>query len=101
MFTTKGFGHYLKKHRLEVLRETLREFSRRTGRDAGNLSRVERSKVLPAVPMAGALLRLYHTPIYHDGLRRKAWNAYWVLKMQETASLLREHAPEGFQILRA
>ena len=38
---------------------TLREFGRAHHLDAGNLSRVERSKVLPSAPMAMILLYTY------------------------------------------
>lgn len=38
---------------------TLREFARAKDLDAGNLSRVERSRVLPSVPTAKRLLLVY------------------------------------------
>ena len=41
------------------MRMTLREFARSHRIDAGNLSRIERSKVLPSAPMALYWLRTY------------------------------------------
>ncbi len=38
---------------------TLREFARTNELDAGNLSRIERSKVLPEAPLAMTLLLTY------------------------------------------
>ena len=70
----KKFGACLKARRIED-GWTLREFARAQKLDAGNLSRIERSKVLPFPPLARTLLETY-------GFQRlgKAWrfavNAY-------------------------
>ncbi len=63
------FGSHLRAKRLESS-TTLREFSRAHRLDAGNLSRIERSKVLPSAPLAMSLLCTY-------GFKRmgKGWNA--------------------------
>ena len=56
------FGEYLKHRRIEVLRETLREFCRARGLDAGNLSRIERGVSFPRARLAKALCREYGIP---------------------------------------
>ena len=56
------FGRYLQAQRIGVLRETLREFCRARGLDAGNLSRIERGLVFPRARLAKALCREYGIP---------------------------------------
>lgn len=48
----------MKKKRIDM-EWTLREFARANELDAGNLSRTERSRVLPTAPTAKRLLRVY------------------------------------------
>lgn len=52
------FGRHLRAKRLER-GFTLRRFCRANAGDAGNLSRIERSLVLPSAHMAGYLMRVY------------------------------------------
>ncbi len=63
------FGSHLRAKRLES-HTTLREFARTKELDAGNLSRIERSKVLPEAPLTLFLLYTY-------GFKRggKGWKA--------------------------
>lgn len=74
------FGALLREHRLRVLGETLREFARSQGFEAGNLSRVERGLVLPSPGYARDLLDRYRT--WDDG-RGEMVEAYLQEKLQE------------------
>ena len=53
------FGEYLKRQRIKVLGETLREFCRARELDPGNLSRIERGRTFPSVAQARYLLEQY------------------------------------------
>ena len=70
------FGALLRQHRLRVLLETLREFARARGLDAGNLSRIERSIVLPSPGHARELLEIY-------GVRDSEWEEMMEAYLQE------------------
>ncbi len=56
--TGMTFGRHLRAKRIEQS-WTLREFAKARGLDAGNLSRVERSIVLPSARLCRKLLQLY------------------------------------------
>lgn len=86
MTKAKTFGRQLQQQRLDR-QWTLRQFARAQGLDAANLSRIERSLVLPSPPYAWKLLRIY-------GLgrtaRRVAVKTYLAEKARETQALLEE-----------
>lgn len=68
------FGAHLKAKRIEQS-WTLREFAKARGLDAGNLSRIERSLVLPGPRIARKLLQTYGF-IFLTSEWRQATDAY-------------------------
>lgn len=69
------FGSYLRHYRLDVSGVTLREFARHNAKHAGNLSRIERSLILPGAVKACELMESYGIE-QGSPLWEHAWKAY-------------------------